>query len=74
MSKVVEFTHATLGIKVSINTDNLFGYYFSESVKATLLLSTGTAVIPVRESTSQVASLVKSVELDASKYEGQPLK
>ena len=46
----VQFTHANLNTPIFVTKTQVFSLYFSETHKATLLLATGGAMIPVKES------------------------
>lgn len=50
----IEFTHANLGTPIYVTVTQVFSVYYSETHKATLLLATGGAMIPVKESLDAV--------------------
>lgn len=50
----MQLTHAALNQIIDVSTANYWTCYYSESQKATLVISIGTAVIPVKESPEQV--------------------
>jgi hypothetical protein len=52
--KIITLTHANLKISVDIAVNTIFAYYFSESHKATLIVSTGGQVMPVLEKVEAV--------------------
>lgn len=51
---LMQLTHAALNQVIDVSTANYWTCYYSESQKATLVMSIGTAVIPVKESPAQV--------------------
>jgi hypothetical protein len=59
----VELTHAVLGIKIIIFAHQIFGAYWSESQKASMLLSTGSTVVPVKENIEQLTKLIDNLNV-----------
>jgi hypothetical protein len=55
----LNLTHANLEKDVSINPQLLFGWYWSDSHKATILISTNGGAIPVSETKEKVDQLMK---------------
>lgn len=52
--KFIEVTHANQHTKVYVPVTQIFAYYYSEGHKATLLLATGGAMLPIKESPDEV--------------------
>jgi hypothetical protein len=72
--KLIKLTHATLNVPLTLVSSNIFGAYYSEGIKATLVLSTGTTVVPVKESVKQVEELIgKPASLNPDDFAGQNL-
>ena len=51
---LLEVTHALLKQPISVMATQLFSFYYSESQKATILLSIGQTAIPVLESPDEI--------------------
>lgn len=52
--QLLEATHAILKQPISVVPSQLFSFYYSETQKATILLSTGQTAIPVMESMDEI--------------------
>ena len=59
---IAEFTHANLNQTVYVQVVQLYAYYYSEAAKATLLLASGGAIIPIKESVNEVKMRVQRVQ------------
>ena len=57
----IKVTHAGLNTPVYINVAQLFGFYWSATAKHTILFSTGTTTIPIKESCEEVEVILKKV-------------
>jgi hypothetical protein len=58
--KFIAVTHANNNSIVYIPVNQIFAYYYSEGHKATLLVATGGAMIPVKESVDEVKAKMLS--------------
>ncbi len=58
---VIQLTHANLNRQVSIVAAQVFGWYYSEEHKATLVMSVGSSVVPVKESATHVGMQVSKM-------------
>lgn len=56
----IEFQHANLNQKVYLARALIFAYYYSETHKCTLVIATGGATVPVKESVDEVLKKVRS--------------
>jgi len=54
MNLLLEATHAILKQPISVVPSQLFTFYYSESQRATILLSIGQTAIPVLESPDEI--------------------
>ena len=72
--KVLQFTHAGSGQEVMVIAEQVYGFYWSDTSKATLLISTGTAVVPVRESVEQVTVKLSGQDARPLEVNEQPIK
>jgi hypothetical protein len=54
----ISLTHANLGREIIVAREMVFAIYHSEAHKATHVLSSGGAIIPVSETVNQVRELV----------------
>lgn len=61
---VIEFAHANLHRPVSIDVFQYFGCYRSADHQATFLMSTGSTIIPVKESVEEVNRAVWAARLE----------
>lgn len=52
--KFIEVTHANNNSKIYVPVTQIFAYYYSEGHKATLLLATGGAMLPVKETVDEI--------------------
>lgn len=52
--KFITVTHANTGKNIDVVVALLFAYYYSDSHKATLLLASGGAMIPVLQTVEEV--------------------
>ena len=60
-ARVLTFTHAVVSKPICINPELLFGWYYSDVAKVTILLSSGTTTIPVKESVDEVTVQVSAM-------------
>jgi hypothetical protein len=67
----IKLTHAGLNIPIYINTGQLFGFYWSKTANHTILFSTGTTTIPVKESLNEIEAVLKEVQQQASQPQQQ---
>lgn len=61
MKTLIEVTHANLNSKIHVVSDLLYAWYYSEAHKATLLLASGGAMLPVKESCNEVEAKIAAV-------------
>ena len=54
--KLKQYKHANIDTMIVVDLDQVFTYYYSPGHKATLLLATGGAMIPISESVEQVTN------------------
>ena len=54
MIKTITLTHAVLDRPFELVVTQLFGMYYSEQTKATILLSSGATTVPVKESVESI--------------------
>lgn len=57
--KLNKYTHANLHTEVVVDMDKVFSFYYSQGHKATLLLATGGAMIPVSEPVEKIEQDMK---------------
>ena len=60
--KLLKYTHANLNTEVVVDMDKVFSFYYSQGHKATLLLATGGAMIPVSEPVEKITEDMKTEE------------
>lgn len=56
---ILDLTHANFKRPISVNSELLFSWYFSESHLATHLISTNGGIIPVIESKETIDTLMR---------------
>ena len=71
---VLKLTHAGLGQPVYIYPAQLFGFYWSETAKHTILFSNGTTTIPVRESCEEIKMQIEKLHTQSSSNSGGVLQ
>lgn len=54
--RLLKYKHANLDTDIVVDADKIFSYYYSPGHKATLLLATGGAMIPVLEPVEQITN------------------
>jgi hypothetical protein len=57
LPKTITLTHANLGEKIEVATQQIAAWYHSPGAKCTFVLATGGALLPVSESTTEVSRL-----------------
>ena len=60
MVKFIEVTHANNAAKIFVPVNQIFAVYYSEGHKATLVMATGGAMIPVKETADEVKAKMLS--------------
>ena len=70
---LLKLTHANSNKEVFINAPVLFGCYFMQEHKSTVVIAIGGAMIPVKESVEEVLQMweVKTNEPKEEKKEGE---
>jgi hypothetical protein len=56
----IELTHANTNKKIVVSKPLIFAFYFSETHKCTLILATGGAMLPVKESEDEIKEKMRS--------------
>ena len=56
---LIEFSHANIDTKVAIIPELVFSVYYSPGHKATLIMSSGGAMVPVKEDVEQVKKQIE---------------
>lgn len=54
---MIKLTHANTNESVMVDKSLLFAIYYSQHAAATLVVSSGGAIVPVKESVEQVVQL-----------------
>lgn len=55
--KLLTFTHANLNTPLIVDAALLFSWYHSQSQRCTILIASGGAAVPVKESVEEVSRL-----------------
>jgi hypothetical protein len=63
--RTITLTHAVLNQQFELVAPQLFGMYYSEVAKATVLLSCGTTTVPVKESINDIKELLKNCGVES---------
>lgn len=56
--QTAEFNHANMNTKIVVMKDLAFSVYYSPNHKATMIVASGGAIVPVRESVNEVCALL----------------
>lgn len=68
--RFITLTHANLNTKIEILTKLVFGLYYSENHKATMVTSNGGAIFPAKESVDEVKQMLLNAANNKKETDG----
>jgi hypothetical protein len=60
--RLLKFIHANTEAPVQLVAEQVFGWYYSSGQRCSLILSTGGAMVPVKETVEEISRLMQTKE------------